>query len=196
MINGSVYMLPEVRITYASHVRCAYRRGVLFPKWWKRYSDHLLFVPRMLTSQQVPNGAPVRDAHFFHELLVGMRYIDAGFEAIVWYRKAQDPLSHKKLCELLGGAAAGKFVGSSNESGGCGPDLLVFHPTTGAFRFVECKGKTERYTSRQLGRFEAIEKYLASRSYHHSPLYDAKMPGLFPPLAATRWIHVVRLVPE
>jgi hypothetical protein len=192
--GSSAYTPPEVRLTYASDLRRAYRRGELFPKWRAQYSGHLLFAPRMLTSQQVPNGRPVRDAHFFHELLVGMLYIDAGYEAIVWYRKAQDPLCHRKLCELLGGADAGEFVGSSYEKGGCGPDLLVFHPTTGAFRFVECKGKTERYTSPQLGRFEAIERYLASGSHRHPPLHDVSTPDLFPPLAANRWIHVVRLV--
>jgi hypothetical protein len=123
-----------------------------------------LFRDRMLLGRDMPHSGPMKGACFFREFYMGMQYLDAGYEAMVYHRKVDDEVCFQKACELFGGAdgctAAGDFIVPNNEIGGRAPDLIIFKPGTKLFRFVECKGKDEHFTQPQPTRFTAIEKYL------------------------------------
>jgi hypothetical protein len=127
---------------------------------------------------------------------MGTLYLDAGYEALFFYRKVEDEVCHQKAVSVLGGNLAAQFITPNDETGGRAPDLLVLNPLTKHFRFVECKGKCERFTKSQKGRFAEIERYLNSSSIASNVLSDSGREDLFPPLAAGQWIHIARLVPS
>lgn len=190
---------PEIRYTYPPLLEEWYRKGVLFRLWFNLYRGHLLFDARMFSSRQIPHSGRVKDAYFFHEFFMGTQYLDAGYEALFWYREVESKESYKQARALLGGSDAAEFICPNDERTGRPPDLLVFDPRTRAFRFVECKGKSEPLTKAQPGRFAGIEEYL---NQHPPP---CKRPlgvtgplwsDLFPPLAPGQWIHVARLAPS
>jgi hypothetical protein len=132
-----------------------------------------------------------------NELLTGIRYLDAGYEALFFYRQVEDERGYQKAFELLGGTEAAEFITPNSESGGRAPDLLVFDPKTNRFRFVECKAPSEPFTERQPQRFTAIEQYLNQTAKRHGPvLSDPQRLELFPILAEGRWIHIARVGPE
>jgi hypothetical protein len=188
---------PEVLYAYPVRLKASYVEGSLFRHWCKKYKGRLLFCDRMLTSGQIPHSGPIRGPMFFHELYLGTQYLDAGYGAIFFYRQVEDVTCYQKACELLGGSAAAQVITPNWERGGRAPDLLVFDPSTGRFRFVECKGKNERFTPKQVQRFWEIEEYLNRTSTAHAePLTDKRNRRLFPALASGQWIHIARLFPS
>jgi len=187
---------PEARLAYPAALRAEYREGALFGRWRDQYHGHLLFTERMRRSRQIPHSGPLKNAMFFHELYAGTRYLDMGYEALFFYRLVEDRGCYEKAAALLGGQEAARFITPNAEKGGRAPDLLVFDTKTGACRFVECKGKTEPFTRRQVDRFKAIEAYLNTREALPKPLSDPRHPDLFPALPPGQWIHVARLVPQ
>ncbi len=150
----------------------------------------------MAKSGQIPHGGPLKNAMFFHELYMGTRYLDAGYEALFFYRRVEDDRCYQMAEMLLGSPAAAQIITPNSERGGRPPDLLVFNPKTGAFRFVECKGRSEPFTPRQEGKFRFIERYLNETGTGRSdPLADPSRRDLFPDLSKGQWIHIARLVP-
>ena len=135
-------MIPEeptkwnertVKFRYPAGLRDMYRKGNLFRQWYEQYKEeHFLFDERMLKSRQLPCDGPVKDAIGFHELFAGMRYLDAGYDALWYYRDK----AREKAKELLGGDAAVTKLITNLESHPQPPDLLVFCPKTKRFRFV------------------------------------------------------------
>jgi len=173
-----------------------YRSGLLFQQWRENYRGHLLFCDRMLFSKQIPHSGPIAHPLFFNELLMGTRYLDAGYEVLFFYRQVEDEACYQKACELLGGNAAARFVTPNSERDGRAPDLLVFAPETNRFRFVECKRVGESFTRKQPTRFATIERYLNQTSdLHGSALADSRDASLLPPLSEGQWIHIARLRP-
>jgi hypothetical protein len=195
MNSSSSYKMPESTCAYPRGRRDAYREGKLFRHWVETYRGRMLFCDHMWDSGQIPHSGPVRDAFFFNELFLGTRYLDAGYEVLFYYRQVDDETCYQKLCELLGGTVNAQFVAPNSEAGGRAPDLLVFDPQNGRFRFVECKGRSETVTRRQLERFASIERYLANLGTCPPALADAHNTILFPRLSKDRWIHVARLDP-
>jgi hypothetical protein len=188
---------PEVLYAHPAGLKASYVEGSLFRQWCKKYEGRLLFCDRMLTSGQIPHSGPIRGPMFFHELFLGTQYLDAGYGAVFFYRQVEDMACYQKACELLGGSAAAQFITPNWEKGGRAPDLLVFDPPTGRFRFVECKGRNERFTPKQVQRFREIEDYLNQTSKAHAePLTDDRDQRLFPALASGQWIHIARLFPS
>lgn len=189
---------PEVRYEYSPDLRTQYKEGKLLSSWVKKYNGHFLFCDRMLTDPRYPFDKP-KEARGFNELFMAIRYIEAGYEALWYYRKVEDNRSYQKLCELLGGDQAGHAIAPNSEKGGTAPDLIVFEPGTGRFRFVECKGKWEPFTTRQIDRFAGIETYLNDHPPAHAPALsvsaDENHQELFPTLPTGQWIHVARVVP-
>lgn len=186
---------PEETCTYPACLREEYREGKLFRKWFEKYEGHLLFSERMLTSRQIPHSEP-REPRGFHEFYMGTLYIDAGYEAMSFYRRVEDEASYAKVCELVGGEAVAQFVAPNSENGGRAPDLIVFEPATSRFRFVETKGKSEPFTMSQVNRFTGIETHLNQVSPPLPQPLCGPDTHLLPPLASGRWIHVARLVAE
>jgi hypothetical protein len=124
-----------------------------------------------------------------------------GFDDVLFYqRKVEDEVCYRKACELFNDADgctdAGQFIVPNKEDGGRAPDLIVFKPGTKLFRFVECKGKYEKFAKAQPSRFAGIERFLNESSVAKTgPLFDPAYPQLFPPLSNGQWIHVARLIP-
>jgi hypothetical protein len=187
----------EQAYAYPAELLTRYREGRLFREWCERYPDALLFCERMWGSRQIPHSGPISNVMFFHEFFLGTRYVEAGYGVLFFYRQVEDEACYRKACEILGGEEAARFITPNNERGGRAPDLLVYDPRSLCFRFVECKGKAERYTANQPGRFAEIEEYLNSTLPHGSePLTDSRHGGLFPRLGPGQWIHVARLEPR
>jgi hypothetical protein len=184
-----------VKFPYTAELRVEYRKGKLFRQWYEQYRDgHLLFYEEMFMNAHFPHSGPMNDAFGFHELFVGIKYLEAGYDALWFYR---NEACEKKAKELLGGDAAFKKIITNLECGPQPPDLLVFCPETNRFRFVECKDKNEPFTPRQKEFFPEVEDYLSkNRPPCERALADPSREGLFPPLPADQWIHVVRLVPD
>jgi hypothetical protein len=179
---------------YPVSLKASYLEGNLFRQWCERYEGRLLFCDRMLTSCQIPHSGPIKGPMFFHELFLGTQYLDAGYGALFFYRQVEDQACYQKACKLFGGSAAAQFITPNWEKGGRAPDLLIFEPPTGRFWFVECKGRSERFTPKQVQRFREIEDYLNRNSFAHAePLVDPRDERLFPPLAPGQWIHIARL---
>jgi hypothetical protein len=150
----------------------------------------------MWRSRQIPHSGPVNGKPLgFGELLVGMKYLDAGYEALFLYRDNEDRVAHQMLCDLVGGASAGREIAPNGEKGGRPPDLLVVDRPTRRFRFVECKRPREGFTKTQPRKFAAIEDLLNSSCARDQVLEDERNHELFPLLPEGRWIHIVRLVP-
>lgn len=188
----------EVTYEYPANLRADYREGKVFQQWYEKHQGHFLYCQRMRTSRQIPHSGPLRGgqgALGFVELFVGGLYIDAGYEAMWMYLRKEDERCYHKLCELLGGETAGRFIAPDFEKGGRAPDLIVFNPDTGCFRFVECKNKTEGFSPSQRKRFIGIEEFLNRTSANHAGVLS--MPNennLFPALTTGQWIHIARLV--
>ena len=133
---------------------------------------------------------------FFSELYVANQYLDAKYEAYLFYRHWNEKgggESYDEATKLLGGSDV------LGEKGAAPPDLLVF--SGNSFRFVECKraGEDDEFTDGQPARFHAIENWLNSNKHLRScqePLCDPGSPKLFPDLPKDHWIHVVCLVEE
>jgi hypothetical protein len=200
---------PEVTWFYPTEIKAAYYAGTLFREWFNKYSPlsaanpngHYLFRDKMLFGRDMPHSGPMKGACFFPEFYMGMQYLDASYEAMVYHRKVEDELCFLKACELFGDTGgrddAGRFIVPNGERGGRAPDLIVFKGGTKLFRFVECKGKSERLTKRQPERFARIEEYLnKSLGTGARALSDPAFPQLFPPLSEGRWIHVARIREE
>jgi len=183
-----------VECPYPAALQDEYRKGTLLRQWYERYREgHLLFYEEMKNSDILPYSAPVKDAFGFNELFVGIKYLDAGYEALCHYRNE----AREKAKELLGGDAAVKKIITNFESYPQQTDLLVFCPKTNRFRFVECKRKSEKFTKRQEEFFPEVENYLnKNRPPCERALADPSREDLFPPLLADQWIHIVRLVPD
>jgi hypothetical protein len=196
MTNAFQMPWPEVHHTYDPALREAYYAGTIFSQWRERYKGHLLFCSYMNRSRQIPHSGCISRPQGFGELLMGMRYIDAGYDASWYYRDNEDSIAHQLLCELVGGAAAARIIAPNGERGGRPPDLLVVHRETRRFRFVEIKRPGEGLTTTQPTKFPAIEALL-NRNCNRSRcvLTDSSQPTLFPPLAEGQWIHLVRLAP-
>lgn len=184
----------HIRMPVLPEEKIAYREGKLFRQWYELYKEgHLLFDEKMLKSRQIPHSGPVKNPIGFYELFVGIKYLDAGYDAIWYYRDK----AREKAKELLGGDAAAKEIITKYEYKPQPPDLLVFCPKTKRFRFVECKGKNERLTKSQEEAFPKVERYLnKNRPPCGVALADPRREDLFPPLASHQWIHIVRLVPD
>lgn len=189
---------PVVNYSYPPRLKEWYKEGILFRLWFNLYRGHCLFDERMFSSAQIPHSGPVKNAFGFHEFFMGSQYIDAGYEATCYYREVECKVCFEKAKELFGGEEAAKFITPNTERGGRPPDLLVFDPRTGAFRFVECKFRGERPTKAQPKRFAGIEDSLnrnpppCKRALTSS---DPRWKVLFPPLEPGKWIHMARLVP-
>ena len=167
----------------------------------------------MWTSRQIPNlyrDPPAQRVCYFHEFYAGLQYLYAGYEVMVWYRAVEDRICYEKACELFGGplheqgnSIAGKFIAPNGEREGRAPDLIVFDPATLCFRFVECKGKREKFTARQVERFQDIESHLNKIFPNGERLLDnPRRRDLFPEVPKTRkqppphkWLHIARLEP-
>lgn len=187
---------PEATYTYPPGLREEYQEGRLFQRWFKKYQGHLLFCERMFTSRQIPHSGPLKEARGFHEFFMGTLYIDAGYEAMCFYRRVENEACYEQVCKLLGGDAAAQFVAPNSERGGRAPDLIVFELQTSRFRFVETKGRTESFTRSQVDRFTGIEAYLNGVSPPLPQPLSGSNSHLFPPLSAGRWIHVARITAE
>lgn len=200
---------PEVTWFYPTEIKAAYYAGTLFREWFNKYpplspanlNGHYLFRDKMLKGRDMPHSGPMKGACFFREFYMGMQYLNAGYEAMVYHRRVEDEACFQKACELFGDADgcmdAGDFIVPNDEIGGRAPDLIVFKPGTKLFRFVECKGKDEYFTQPQPKRFTAIEKYLnTSLEPGSKALTDSAHPKLFPVLSEGRWIHVARIIEE
>ncbi len=189
---------PEVRCEYSPDLRTQYKEGKLLSSWVKKYNGRFLFCERMLADPRYPRDKPA-EVRGFNELFMAIRYIEAGYEVLWYYRKVEDERSYQKLCQLLGGDEAVHAIAPNSEQGGMPPDLIVFEPGTGRFRFVECKGKWEVFTTRQRDRFAGIETYLNDHPPAHAPALsvsaDENHQELFPTLATGQWIHVARVLP-
>ena len=118
----------EQAYPYPSELRARYREGKLFREWYELHRGTLLFSDRMLESRQIPHSGPVRDAWFFHELFLGIRYLEAGYGALFYYRQVDDAACYLKACEILGDEAAAQFIAPNSERGGRAPDLLIDDP--------------------------------------------------------------------
>lgn len=189
--------LTEALLRYDPALKDAYRDGTLFPQLVQKYPGHLMFCARARSNRQVPYGRPLRKCWFFSEVLVGTRYLDAGYEVLWYYRQVEDEASYRMACELFGGPTAAQLIIPNSERYGQAPDLIVFDRRSKRFRFVECKRRGERFTPKQLQRFASIEQYLNhTLTRDLSLLTDTDRPSLFPPLAAGRWIHVARVEPQ
>jgi hypothetical protein len=197
-MSRDAFQMPwaEVHYTYDPALRDGYYAGMLFSQWRERYKGHLLFCSYMNGSHQIPHSCRIPRPQGFGELLMGMRYIDAGYDASWCYRDNEDTIAHQLLCELAGGSEAARIIAPNGEPGGRPPDLLVVHRETGRFRFVEIKRPGERLTATQPTKFPAIEALL-NRNCDRSRrlLTDPSQPILLPPLAEGQWIHIVRLAP-
>jgi len=191
---------PEAEYFYSPVVRESYRQGIQFCIWADRYAGHWLFNERMFRSKQIPHGAPnPNECRFVNEFFMGTLYLDAGFEVLNFYRAVEHRPSYEKAKELLGGREAIEFINPNGEKRGRPPDLLVFNDQTKEFRFVECKGKNERFSPSQPTRFAAIENFLHDNPPPCGhPLADPehRWNGLFPPLGQGQWIHIARLIPS
>jgi hypothetical protein len=183
---------PEVTWFYPAEVKAVYYAGTLLREWFNKYpplsaanpNGHYLFRDKMLMGRDMPHSGPMKGACFFREFYMGMQYLDAGYEAMVYQREVEDGVCFRKACELFGDtggcAVAGKFIVPNDETGGRAPDLIVFKPGTKLFRFVECKGKGENLTQAQPARFTGIEEYLnASLAPGTEALFDPAHPKLF-----------------
>jgi hypothetical protein len=58
---------------------------------------------------------------------MGTLYLDAGYEALFFYRKVEDEVCHQKAVSVLGGNLAAQFITPNDETGGRAPDLLVLN---------------------------------------------------------------------
>src|ERR1700730_2800572 len=140
---------PEVTWFYSPEIKAAYYAGTLFREWFNKYPPlsvaapnwHYLFREKMLHGRDMPHSGPMEGACFFREFFMGMQYLDAGYEAMVYHREVEDAVCFRKACELFGDADgctdAGKYIVPKDETGGRAPDLIVFKPGTKLFRFVE-----------------------------------------------------------
>jgi hypothetical protein len=200
---------PEVTWFYPAEIKAAYYAGTLFHEWFNKYpplssanlNGHYLFRYKMLKGRDMPHSGPMKGACFFREFYMGMQYLDAGYEALVYHRRVEDEACFQKACELFGDADgctdAGEYIVPNDETGGRAPDLIVFKPGTKLFRFVECKGNGENFTQTQPKRFTDIERYLnKSLPTGATALSDPAFPELFPPLPEGRWIHVARIIEQ
>jgi hypothetical protein len=189
----------EVVFQYPEQLRADYRQGKVLRQWYENYQGHYLYDDKMLLSNQIPHDGPPppgQGALGFGELYVGGQYIEAGYEVMWRYLRKENQRCYRKLCELLGGEEAVRFVAPDSEAGGRAPDLLVFHPETGRFRFVECKGKNEGFAPKQIERFIGIEEFLNRTTANHAGLLsEPNETRLFPPLGEGQWIHMARVVP-
>lgn len=183
-----------VEFRYPADFKDRYRNGDLFRRWHERYgAGHLLFDEKMFKSRQIPHSGPVKNAIGFYELFVGIKYLDAGYDALWYYRDR----AREKAIELLGGDAAAKEIITKYECKPQPPDLLVYCPKTKRFRFVECKGKNERLTKAQDETFPRVENYLTENKPPCGvALADPQRGDLFPRLRSDQWIHIVRVVPD
>ena len=181
----------EVINTYNADLKSSYYEGSLLPKWRKDYAGSFLFCKEYMDkSLQIPPHM----RRGFNELFVGTKYLDAGYDALLWCRRGECKTCFQKAGELLGDRAAEQFL--TTEEGGRPPDLLVFDTPTGRFRFVECKGK-ESFTHRQVPKFTEIENYLNHISRARAELLtDSRDEKLFPALSPSQWIHIARVLPE
>lgn len=194
MTSSQSMRWPEVAYPYPAHLKAAFLNGTLFREWYRTYEGKLLFCAKMLTSRQIPHSGPIKNPMFFHELFLGTQYLDAGYGALFFYRRVEDEACYAKAYELLGGKVAAQFITPNSEKSGRAPDLLVFEPSTGRFRFVECKGETEPFTLNQTRRFADIERYLNSNPPPNpKPLSDSRNEKLFPSLGPGQWVHIARL---
>jgi hypothetical protein len=200
---------PEITWFYPPKIKAAYYAGTLFREWFNKYpplsgsnpNGHYLFRDRMLKGRDMPHSGPMKGACFFREFYMGMQYLDAGYEAMVYHREVEDELCFRKACELFGDAVgcrnAADNIVPNDETGGRAPDLIVFKPGTRLFRFVECKGRVENFTLSQPKRFTDIEKYLnGPLGPGGEALCDPTHPKLFPPISEGCWIHVARIIEE
>jgi hypothetical protein len=203
---------PEVTFLYPPEVEAAYYAGTLFRQWFDKYppltperpDGHYLFRDRMIfrkkgkLGRDMPHSGPVKAPCFFREFYTAMQYLDAGYEAMVYHRKVEDPVCFEKACELFGGNEAGESIVPNWERKGRCPDLIIFKPGRKLFRFVECKGQKESFTKPQVARFEEIESQLFTEylGKEARALHDPAYPQLFPPLPPGKWTHIARVVEE
>lgn len=108
--------IPEVRYSYPPTLRASYNEGKLFNAWCKRYKGHYLFCDKMFLSHQIPHSGPLKNTFFFHELFIGTKYLDAGYEVLFFYRQVEDQASYRKASEVLGSSAA-EFIAPNAEKG-------------------------------------------------------------------------------
>jgi hypothetical protein len=161
---------PEVIWFYPPEIKAAYYAGTLFREWFKKYpplapthpKGHHLFRDRMFSGRDIPHSGPIKYCSYFHEFYVRTQYLDAGYDVLFYQRKVEDPVCYRKACELFGDVDgctdAGQFIVPNREDGGRAPDLIVFKPGTKLFRFVECKGKYERFAKSQPKRFAGYRR--------------------------------------
>lgn len=187
----------ETVLRYDPAMKESYRDGSLVPQLVAKYPEHLMFCARARTNRQVPFGRPLQKCWFFSEVLTGTRYLEAGYEVLWYYRQIEDQASYRMACDLFGGPAAAQLIIPNSERHGQAPDLIVFDRNSKRFRFVECKQRGERFTPKQLQRFEFIEKHLNENLNRDlSLLTDSNHPDLFPTLEPGRWLHVARVLPH
>lgn len=195
--EGSPWL--EVTFDYPPELRIEYREGNVFKGWYSKYQKRFLYDDKMLRSRQIPHSGPLspgQGALGFGELFVGNLYLDAGYEVMWRYLPKENRRSYEKVCELLGSEAGGQFLAPDSEVGGRAPDLLVFDPESGRFRFVECKAKNERFAHKQVERFAGIEAFLNSPVTKHGAFLSvAGDDQLFPVLPVGQWIHIACVVP-
>jgi hypothetical protein len=208
---------PEVTFFYPPEVEAAYYAGTLFWQWFDKYppltperpDGHYLFRDRMIfrkkgkLGRDMPHSGPMTGACYFPELYMGMKYLDAGYEAMVYHRKVEDPVCFDKACELFGDTdgrtEGGEFIAPNKEEGGRCPDLIIFKPGDKTISFRRMQRQNESPTKAQPDRFPKIEKFLEDRlrkSLIPEALHDATHPELFPPLPPGKWIQFARVVEE
>ncbi len=147
----------ENTFTFRRADREMYRAGKLFPKWKQKYGPTMLFRAIKPDSRQVP-------PYGFGELMVGMHYLDMGFEVFWtddgtdprWWPKAEADPGYLKTLAVLGEDAT-RFVCRSHPQP---PDLIVFDRRN-RFFLVEVKLPGDRLTDGQKQFFPNIERYLA-----------------------------------
>jgi len=126
----------------------------------------------------------------FGELLVGMHYLDLGFEVFwtddgtspKWWPKGEADIGYVKTLEVLGENATGFLCRSHPQP----PDLIVFDRCN-RFFLTEVKRLHEPLTNGQMRFFPQIERYLNRK------LSSAKKSEHIP---RGHWIELMRLKAE
>jgi hypothetical protein len=187
----------EVKFPYDPDIKRSWPDGKLLGKWREEYAGSFLFCEQYLSRDLFPPKGRAG----FNEFLIGIQYLEAGYDALFAFYRGQCAECYGKARALLGKTAADRFL-TGPWKGGQPPDLLIFDELTGRFRFVECKGvftngRLEDFTKPQRPRFREIENCLSQTLTAEARLLsDPQNKLLFPTLSTDQWIQIARAVPE
>lgn len=76
----------------------SFRANAHHPAVWTptKPNGQYLFRDKMLFGRDMPYSGPMKGACFFREFFVGIQYLDAGYEAMVYHRQSdfENPQKH------------------------------------------------------------------------------------------------------